>query len=103
MLKRETTCTEIEAGERGDHYAGVHLSSLPICRANSRYVKAQREAFAAGRRPPAFTPVAGGPGGDETMAAEAEEAGFAGRPLREELTRGGKRAMGMERFKKEHY
>lgn len=80
----------------------MHLSSLPICRANSGYVKAQREAFAAGRRPPAFTPVAGGgDGGDGTGATE--EASFAGRSLREELTRGGKRAMGMERFKKEHY
>ncbi|CAN0067977.1 unnamed protein product [Scytosiphon promiscuus] len=85
----------------GDDFAGAHLSSLPICRANSGYVKAQREAFADGRRPPAFTPVAGGAGVDEGVAVE--EAGFAGRPVREELTRGGKRAMGMERFKKEHY
>eukprot|EP00752_Nemacystus_decipiens_P011248 g9996.t1 len=81
-------------------FAGVQLSCLPICGANSRYVRAQRDAFAAGGRPPAFTPVRGDAG---VVEAEGEEAGFAGRPSREELTRGGKRAMGMERFKKEHY
>lgn len=97
------------AGGRGDDdgigqlhgasFAGVQLSCLPICGANSSYVKAQREAFAAGSRPPAFTPVRGAGG----VEAEAEEAGFAGRSSREELTRGGRRAMGMERYKKEHY
>ncbi|CAN0449312.1 unnamed protein product, partial [Ectocarpus fasciculatus] len=79
------------------NFAGVQLSSLPICGANSSYVKAQREAFAAGGRPPAFT-AAGGPG-----EAEVEEAGFASRASRDQLTREGRRAMGMGRFMKEHY
>lgn len=76
------------------------MSCLPICGANSTYVKAQREAFAAGARPPWFTPVHGGGGGEAEM--EEMEAGFSGRSSREELTRGGRRAMGMERYKKEH-
>lgn len=81
-------------------FAGVQLSCLPICLANSSYARAQREAFALGARPPAFTAVSGGGGGG---VVEAEEGGFSGRPSQEELTRGGRRAMGMERYKKEHY
>lgn len=105
---RHGTARYRTAGGRGDDdgigqlhsssFGGVQLSCLPICGANSNYVRAQREAFASGARPPAFTPVHAGGGG-----VEVEEAGFAGRASREELTRGGRRAMGMERYKKEHY
>ncbi|CAM9431399.1 unnamed protein product [Ectocarpus sp. 12 AP-2014] len=112
-INRDATSTESSdparaaPGGRGDddgigqlhssNFAGVQLSSLPICGANSSYVKAQREAFAAGGRPPAFT--AAGPPGE----AEVEEGAFSGRASRDQLTRGGRRAMGMGRFMKEHY
>lgn len=78
-------------------FSGVHLSSLPICEANSAYVKAQREAFADGALPPAF--AARG----EEEGGPVEEGGFAGRVLREELTRGGRRAMGLRGYVKEHH
>lgn len=102
------TPTPPPPGGRGDddgigqlhsaNFAGVQLSCLPVCPANSSYVKKQREAFAVGARPPAFAPVLGG-----GVAERAEEeGGFSGRPSGEELTRGGRRAMGMDRYKKEH-
>lgn len=67
-------------------------------------MKAQREAFTAGVRPPAFTPVAAvAAGGGAAEGDVTDEASFSGRALREELTRGGRRAMGMGRYTKEHY
>lgn len=80
-------------------FSGVHLSSLPICEANSAYVKAQREAFADGDLPPAFAAR----GEEEEGGGAVKEGGFAGRVSREELTRGGRRAMGLRGYVKEHH
>lgn len=78
-------------------FAGVHLSSLPICEANAKYVRAQGEAFLKGARPPAgvsgVMEGAGDGGGEEE---------FVGRALRDTLSRGGMQAMGLRRFRKEH-
>ena len=87
------------------NFGGVHLSSLPICEANSSYVKAQRVAFESGSRPPVFSPLGGdrGEGEGGVKGKEGGEGDFIARASREELTRGGKQAMGLWRYTKEHY
>ena len=80
-------------------FAGIHVSCLPVCEANSTYVRAQREAFRNGLPPPAFT---GGGEGRAGRGSSRKEAAFVGRASREELTRGGRRAMGLWRYSKEH-
>lgn len=100
-----------------DHFVGIQLSSMPICQANSSYVKAQAGAFMTGNPPPGFSRTAARyprsrlqsgprPDGEGEVEVEVEAGGesrFAGRATREDLTRGGEQAMGMRSFHKEHY
>lgn len=86
-----------ESGEtETETFTGVHVSCLPICEANSTYVRDQREAFLKGSPPPMFAAAAGGE--DRRV-----ESGFEGRASMEELTRGGRRSMGVWRYNKEHH
>ncbi|CAM9539126.1 unnamed protein product [Choristocarpus tenellus] len=80
-------------------YAGMHLSTLPVCEANSMYVRAQREAFLVGRRPLAFEDT--GASGVESVGIREEN--FRGRAVAQDLTRGGERMMGLRGWKKEHH
>lgn len=86
-----------------DHFAGIHLSSLPICEANSAYVKGQAAAFVHGVPPPAFGKKASAPPSRlRSDGGASSESQFVGRATREDLSRGGEQAMGVRNYNREH-
>lgn len=91
-------------------FAGVQLSSLPICNANAKYLKAQATAFVEGTRPPGVLSKAlrlrdgldGVVGEEKRKIDKGREGRFVGRVTTEDMTRGGEQAMGLRSFRKEH-
>ncbi|CAM9279062.1 unnamed protein product, partial [Discosporangium mesarthrocarpum] len=98
MKKDLIHCESGGLSEVKREYAGIHLSALPVCEANSAYVRAQREAFVRGKPPPAYVPGSGRGLDGSTTAGDgdwAPEMGFKGRAVAQDLSRGGERAMGL--------